>query len=135
MALIEWDKSFAIGIPSVDYEHRQLIVLINELHGRLSADAANEEIIDFLGEIDTRIGAHFALEERTMRDMKYDQYADHKADHERLLDDIRNIMDSFEAGTYRDCSDILAEHLNDWFTHHFRTKDARLHRVLVSQDR
>jgi hemerythrin len=37
--------------------------------------------------------AHFALEERFMREHGYDQLALHKADHERLLDEIREIMD------------------------------------------
>ena len=84
---------------------------------------------DFLGEIYTRISAHFALEEKIMRARKYDQYADHKADHERLLDEIREIMDDYEdKRIYQDA--ILADRLRHWFGDHFRTKDARLHRFL-----
>jgi hemerythrin len=131
MPLIEWQDNFAIGIPSVDYEHRELIDLINTLHAGLSRHASGEEIAGFLGEVDARIAAHFALEEKTMRDLKYDQYLDHKMDHERLLDQISDIGDAFEAGVYVDCGAQLAESLKAWFAEHFRTKDARLHTFVV----
>lgn len=130
MTLIEWLDSYRIGIPSVDHEHRELIALINRLHARLSDDAPAEEIVGFLGEIDSAISAHFALEEREMRAMRYDQYAEHKAEHERLLDDIGAIAAAFEQGAYDDYADVLAEHLERWFSEHFRTHDARLHRFL-----
>jgi len=127
MPLIEWQKDFSIGIPSIDHEHRELIELINALHAGLSGDATTEEISRFLGEVDTQIAAHFALEEWTMRELNYDRYAEHKADHEKLLEQIREIADAFDAGVYTDFSSQLADHLRSWFSEHFRTKDARLH--------
>lgn len=130
MALIEWQENFAIGIESVDYEHRQLIDLINTLHAGLSADVGVDDILHFLGEVDARISAHFALEEKEMRDLRYDRLAEHKADHERLLDQIRDIADAFESGAYADYDDVLEAHLKAWFTEHFRTQDARLHHFL-----
>ena len=130
MALIEWRDDFRIGIESVDYEHRQLIDLINELDQSLSQDAGKDAVSDFLGEVDAQISAHFALEEREMRDLGYRDYADHKADHERLLDEIRDVAEAFEANAYADYRKLLATHLETWFTEHFRTKDAQLHHFL-----
>lgn len=133
MPLIDWQDDFRIGIPSIDHEHEELIALINALHAGLSGDATAEEIGTFLAEVDTQIGAHFALEEQTMRALRYDQYEDHKADHDRLLEEIRDIADAFEAGAYRDYDDRLADHLKHWFSEHFRTRDARLHRFTASR--
>lgn len=130
MAFVEWRDDFKIGIDSVDYEHRQMIELINDVHAKLSADAPKNQILDFLGEVFTRISAHFALEERIMRGWKYDQYEEHKADHERLLDEIRDIMDRYEAGNSAAAEAELSARLNAWFTEHFKTKDARLHKHL-----
>ena len=130
MALIEWREEFKVGVASVDYEHESMIALINELHAKLAEDADKETVLDFLGEILAKISAHFALEEQTMRERRYDQYEDHKADHEQLLDDIRDIMDRFESGAEADYEETLAAELRDWFANHFKTKDARLHRML-----
>lgn len=130
MALIEWKEAFKVGVPSVDYEHRGLIDVLNELHGGLQGEADKEAVSRFLGEVHARISAHFALEEKIMRDHRYDEYGDHKADHERLLDEISDIMERYENDAYLDYETELAAHLREWFTAHFKTKDARLHKML-----
>jgi len=128
MALIEWRKEFETGVADVDHEHRELVDLINALHGEIGRGAAKERIRDFLGEVFARIAAHFALEESIMRKHGYDEYEAHKAEHEKLLDEIRDIMDEAEdAGAY---GEALAATVRDWFVNHFKSKDARLHHKL-----
>jgi hemerythrin len=127
MTLIEWKSEFSVGVASVDLEHRELIGLINELHDMTGEDASTYEILTMLGEIFAQISAHFALEERWMREARYPHYGEHKSDHEMLLDELRDIMDRVEdEGRYD--SDALSRELSDWFTNHFRTHDALLHR-------
>lgn len=130
MTLIEWRKEFETGLTEVDHEHQELIELINELHAQIGAKASRETVSEFLGEVFAKISAHFALEETVMRKHDYDEYADHKADHERLLDDLRDIMDDFDAGTDTDYKKALSAAVRDWFVNHFKTKDARLHKQL-----
>ncbi len=127
MALIEWRDEFSVGVPAVDHEHRELLELINDAHSGLGA--GDDGVTAFLGEIYVKIAAHFALEERIMRDRHYDQYREHKADHEKLLDDLRDIMDAYEI-KHRYDEAQLAERLGSWFGLHFRTHDARLHKHL-----
>ncbi len=130
MALIEWRPEFETGVAEVDHEHRELVDLINELHAQLGSNAAKEVVSGFLGEVFAKISAHFALEETVMRKHRYDEYAAHKSDHEKLLDDIRDIMDAHESGVFVDYESALGRAVRDWFIDHFKTKDARLHRML-----
>ena len=128
MSLIEWKDEFSVGVPDVDHEHRELIALINDLHEAVSKGDSDYTIMDFLGEIYAHVAAHFALEEKIMRERKYDRYAEHKADHEALLDELRDIMDEVEdEGHYDEAR--LSRKLEAWFTDHFRTHDAKLHRL------
>lgn len=129
-SLIEWRDDFKTGIADVDYEHSQLVELINDIYRRLGDRPEKADIGAALGEIHVKISAHFALEEKIMRERRYDQYADHKADHERLLDEIRDIMDAFEDAPGFDYTGAMVARLTPWFTEHFKTKDARLHRML-----
>lgn len=129
MVLIKWRDDFKTGIDAVDHEHEQLIALINEAGEAIEVGADRTAIESCLGEIYARISAHFALEEAIMRARRYDQYEDHKADHERLLDQIRDIMDAAELPSERLGRD-LAERLQSWFVTHFKTKDPRLHAML-----
>jgi hemerythrin-like metal-binding protein len=126
MALIEWRKEFETGVADVDHEHRELVGLINDLHERVQSSASPEDVQAFLGEVFAKIAAHFALEESIMRKHAYDEYEAHKAEHERLLDEIRDIMDESDA----DYGTALSETVRDWFVDHFKSKDARLHKKL-----
>lgn len=130
MALIEWQTEFETGVREVDHEHRELVDLINALHSKIGSNAGKEVISGFLGEVFAKISAHFALEETVMRKHRYDEYAAHKADHEKLLDDIRDIMDAHESGAFVDYEEALGRAVRDWFVDHFKSKDARLHKML-----
>ena len=129
MALVEWRDEFKIGIKEVDFEHQELIELINESYNEAKKDGTTLAVLDSLGEVFMQISAHFALEEKEMRELKYDQYEDHKEDHEDLLDSIRDIMDDYEEKEALD-EEEFGERLKDWFVNHFSTKDARLHKFL-----
>jgi len=129
MALLQWSDAFSVGVPAVDHEHREMIALINELHATFVRDRSDPAVEEFLGEVHTRIAAHFALEEKLMRERRYDEFDDHKADHEDLLDDIREIMDAYDMDPELD-EEALSSRLESWFSEHFSTHDARLHQRL-----
>lgn len=127
MTFISWKPEYSVGSPSADAEHKELIGLINMLHDNLIHPGTDEsEIYEFLGELYAKISAHFALEEKLMREKHYDGYVEHKADHERLLDEIRDLMDEFEDTELLDAA-AFGQKLEHWFSEHFRTQDARLH--------
>lgn len=127
MTLIVWKEEFSVGVESVDTEHREMIALINELDDAMQHDADCSTVVRTLGEIYARISAHFALEEKIMRDAAYAGLAAHKADHEQLLDHLLDTIDGVEdAGGYD--REALSDRLDRWFSDHFRTHDAELHR-------
>ena len=129
MSLIEWKAEFSVGNAAVDHEHRELIQLINNVHAAISSRANRDRVAAGLGEIYAQIAAHFALEEKMMRDAGYVDFAPHKADHEFLLDQLADIIYAVEIGNKLD-DDDLSSRLNRWFTGHFGTHDAKLHHRL-----
>ncbi len=129
MSLITWKDEFSLGIDQVDFEHREMIELINGLDASMQNGVSHTTVVDTLGEIYARIAAHFALEEKIMRDRRYDSYAAHKQDHEVLLDGLLDVIDSVDADGRYDRVTLSAD-LDRWFSDHFRTHDARLHQKL-----
>lgn len=129
MTLIAWRNEFSVGVDAVDHEHREMIALINELDEAMQDDASQATVVESLGEIYARISAHFALEEKTMRDARYTRLAEHKQDHEQLLDELLDVIDSVDDEGRYDRAD-LSRSLDRWFSDHFRTHDARLHHEL-----
>jgi hemerythrin len=128
MALLQWKDQYSVGIEAVDHEHRELIDLINKLYGQLSTNSGKDAIEAFFGDLLRAISAHFALEERFMREHGYHDLDAHKRDHEQLLDEIRDIMDEFAAHETAAGNDLAAR-LESWFGRHFETHDARLHKA------
>jgi len=126
MKFIEWSDKFSVGVASVDHEHRQLIELINAFQRKIAEHASVDTKLEYLGETYAQISAHFALEEKLMRDFEYERYDDHKADHELLLDQLCDIMDATEDDHEID-NETLGAGLENWFSRHFREKDAHLH--------
>ena len=126
MSLLEWKPEYSVGIASMDDEHREMIALINDVYAKLGTSPDADTIEDCLEEIFKTISLHFALEERIMREQGYDEYEDHKEDHEDLLDEIRDLMDAFVNSPTQGAR-MLEERLSDWFAQHFASFDARLH--------
>ena len=126
MSLLSWKTEYSVGVMSVDDEHRELIHLINALYERMDARSSASEIEHNLGDIYKVISAHFGSEERLMQAANYDQYSDHKHDHDKLLNQLNDMMDEFVADPAKGSSRIRAE-MSNWFMHHFANHDARLH--------
>jgi len=126
MPLLNWKPEFSVGVESVDFEHEQMINLINEIYDEMKARKDADSIEQFMGDVHFAISAHFALEEKLMREAAYPEYEAHKEEHEELLDQIRDLMDQFAFDPNRGF-DLLQDSLSDWFEKHFSTFDARLH--------
>jgi hemerythrin len=131
MSLLQWEKRYSVGIEAVDHEHRELVDLINRLHEKATAQGSKLAVLGFFGDLYKAISAHFALEERFMREKRYDQLPQHKGDHERLLDEVRDLMEDYEVHDVFD-EKVLAQRIDAWFSRHFESHDARLHRALGS---
>lgn len=129
MQLLQWKPAYALGIPSVDFEHREMIRTINTVYATLEDEHDPAAVAAVLGDIHAQISAHFALEERLMRAAAYGEYADHKDSHEELLDEIRDLMDDYARDPQAGRA-LLQNRLSDWFGIHFATFDARLHSAL-----
>lgn len=124
--MIEWKPEYSVGDPTIDHEHRELVDLVNTAAAAILERRPDTDIDRAFGDLFRAISAHFALEEEQMRRADYDELGAHKSDHERLLDELRDLMDSAPAQP-DDAAERLIRALEAWFSNHFRIHDARLH--------
>ncbi len=128
--LLEWKETYSTGIADIDYEHRELIDLINALHEKMMSAGAVDDANAYFAELFNNISSHFALEEQMMKAAAYDRFGEHKGDHEALLDELRDMMDDYEEAPDAHSPDALSAALDTWFSEHFRVHDSRLHKQL-----
>ena len=126
MAQIEWKEEFSVGNASIDQEHELLITQINNLYEQLNLPLDTHTIESMLADIQADISTHFALEELLMQEAGFSEFEAHKQDHERLLDQIDDMVFHF-AEDPESGKALLTNRLSDWFSAHFKGFDARLH--------
>ena len=129
---IVWSDDFLIGIEELDYEHRCLVEDINKLHRDLLEDVDMDRIEDTLGSIHARMQAHFALEERFMLSHEYPHYPEHKAEHERLLDEYTELMTKSERDQNFGGRKAIQAVLCQWIVNHILTSDKKMSQMVKS---
>lgn len=129
MRLIAWKDEYNTGIAAIDDEHRELVSAINRLHEELDGAGMRRTVISFFEDLKKEIAAHFTHEEVLMRERGYEELGRHKADHDRLLEELTDIKEAYAYSEEVDSVE-LGVRLEEWFFRHFRTYDARLHRLL-----
>lgn len=126
MTLTSLKNELRTGIDGLDYEQRKLVEEMKAISDSFDRAEIAPEVSDLFGAIYAAASAHFALEESLMRANKYTLYQEHKADHERLLDRIRVMMEAYEDGICMACGVSLSECLETWFADHVKNADTKL---------
>ncbi len=123
MKHIEWDSSNDTGIPAIDSQHRQLLLLLNMLGKATDGNEPDEKLIAILARFVDSNELHFSSEERFMAGMSYPGLDDHKKEHANLMSYVRhlqgNLMSKQEAFT-----PAIMLYLAKWLDNHLKTADA-----------
>jgi hemerythrin len=126
MPLLNWKDEYLLGVAALDFEHQDLFACVNQVYAQCSRKADYDTVAGCLARLHTRLAAHFALEENTMREMKNPHYADHKAEHDRFLDEVTGAVAAFEGEFDHAQVDKLAHRVQAWIEGHITTFDRQL---------
>lgn len=130
MSLLEWKEQYSLGNEALDHEHKELIRLINEVHteiGKIGGEDGQARVMEGLEQILSAVSAHFALEEKEMQAEAYPEFSAHKGDHEKLLDELYDLIEVVEETGVQDIRDGVSAILEAWFSVHFQTFDRDYH--------
>ncbi|MGC1953648.1 MAG: bacteriohemerythrin [Gammaproteobacteria bacterium] len=125
MAFIVWDEQHSVRVRQIDDEHKGMITLLNGLNDAMKQRKGREEIARILSKLIVYTKAHFAAEERLMRDHDYAGYPRHKAEHERLLHEISVLEERFSEGDLLLSFGIML-YLKGWALVHITSCDRAL---------
>jgi hemerythrin len=124
------DQTLIIGIDEIDDDHGKLINLFNILNHSVTEGAATDYVEAVLEELINCTIWHFSHEERLMLKHGYDAYEEHKADHQDLVDGVRELQQKFLQTGKLDEKEHL-EFLERWLTEHILVADIRLGSFLI----
>ncbi len=116
--------SYSVGIARIDAQHQRLVDLINDLHAAMvggEAKSALEKILDGLAAYAV---SHFATEEQLMRKFAYPSFEQHKAEHDKLMVQVRFLQDKSRAKTTTLSLEVMT-FLKRWLIGHIANVDKK----------
>lgn len=124
MAFFTWDDKYSVGIRELDNQHKVLIDILNELFDAMQAGKTNDVLEKILRKLVDYTKTHFDNEEKYMQKFAYPDFAAHKAQHVKFVDQVANFKKDFDAGKLA-LSISLSSFLKDWLVQHISGTDKK----------
>jgi hemerythrin len=121
--LITWSDRYSVGIGRVDAEHRKLVDLINELHSAIVEGKQTTVISRVLNGLAAYTLFHFAGEETLMKIYHYPGYPQHKAEHDKLADEVKKLQTDLRGG--KQVTRQVMSFLQNWLIGHIVGMDKK----------
>ena len=122
MAIIEWNDSLSVQIPSIDRQHKVLIDLINKLGKAIQEEKSTAAVSYVVQELVHYTVVHFVYEEGLFKTYGYPEEESHKIAHHKLADKVLQYKTRIEKGD-KAIGDELMAFLKDWLTNHIMKED------------
>lgn len=89
---IGWEDGMSVGIPGIDEEHKQFILLLNEFSQSIAERVSVAEIKKTLQRIVADAERHFADEEKLLREWHYPDIDQHGNSHAQSMKAMLDII-------------------------------------------
>ncbi len=126
---MQWTEDLAVGIASIDEQHRELFKRINNLLQAIKEHRCKSEIDGTIQFLDEYAVFHFGEEERRMEQARYDGLADHRKHHAAYLKNITELKEQAALPRVQGMSYELSVTANqiivDWIVDHIMKIDKK----------
>lgn len=126
MAQTKWLEKYALGLASIDAQHKRLVRLIGELEDALEQDDS-ENKDNAMGEVYdalvTYIEEHFSHEENLFRQHAYPDALEHHNEHGLFVSKLLGYRKKWQAGD-ADTPRHALTFLRVWLIKHIQVTDA-----------
>ena len=123
MGFLDWSARFDIGVNEMNFEHQQLLKIMNHLYDRVQAQDSVADLALILKDLGDYTIKHFADEERYFDSIGFPGADTHKLIHKDLLAKFKAHVQQFEASGRIDAS--LFEFLKMWLSAHIQGIDVK----------
>lgn len=122
--MIIWDDNLKTGIAIIDEQHQLLFETINKLNKfKETKDNFHEVLFD----LQAYVSVHFNTEETYMKCLNYPDYSNHKACHDKFVDDCTRILNKNETvNAFAGIAEELVVFVEDWIQNHYTNEDVKM---------
>jgi hemerythrin len=129
---VDWKDAYSVGIESIDQQHKKLINLINMLQTTVDYSTGEEFERECLAAVVDYTKTHFVYEEGLMSKYGYPDFEAHKAQHQKMIDRVNDLLATYEERPESTMKDAL-DFLKQWLIRHINGTDKQYSDFLVSK--
>ncbi|MDH5368376.1 MAG: bacteriohemerythrin [Gammaproteobacteria bacterium] len=129
---VEWKDEYSVGLESIDNQHKKLLNLINQLQTAVDFSTGEEFEREALDALVDYTKTHFSYEEGLMKDNGYPDYEPHKAQHEKMIKHVEDVLSEYEKDQDTAMSNATA-FLKDWLITHINGTDKQYSEFLIGK--
>ncbi len=134
---MEWSEKLAVGVATIDSQHRELFKRINNLVAAIKQHRCKSEIDGTLQFLDAYARVHFAEEEKHMREARYAGYEEQREEHKKYLAALAELKAEAAlprvSGSSYDLSAMTNQVVVDWIVDHILKVDMRFGEFLKNR--
>ncbi|MEA3278568.1 MAG: hemerythrin family protein [Pseudomonadota bacterium] len=134
-----WRDSWALGIDTLDADHRELLRLMNRListgaanahgaadsYGRGDHEAGSNVLVGRLDELVAHLRVHFEREEAFLRTIDYPGYEEHAGEHAMEMAELIDLRRALVLASTQRLDRETIEDIKAWFFNHVIAEDQR----------
>lgn len=124
MDLITWNEALSVNIKEINDQHKKLINMINDLNSAMGSGKGKEIMGNVLTGLVDYTKNHFATEEGLMQKYLYPGYLTHKAEHDKLTQQVLDIVTKFKEGKSIVTVEVM-NFLKNWLSNHIQAVDKK----------
>jgi hemerythrin len=116
---MKWDPKYALGLPAVDAQHRQLFLMSDELEQALEKGISKEHLDTLLSRLGTYTIRHFILEEKYMQEAAYPGLAEQQKAHKAFIAQFEEFQDLIRKdGFSNELVGVIHKGISTWIQNH-----------------
>ncbi|RKD33921.1 bacteriohemerythrin [Thermohalobacter berrensis] len=126
--LFKWKDKYSVNIKEVDKQHKKLFEIGNELYTLVSLNDGidrYDEIMKIIEELKDYAIYHFNYEEKLMKEYGYEEFNDHKQQHDAFVNKILDIEKQDIDGKQNIITMDILNFIADWIEKHIIKSDLK----------
>jgi hemerythrin-like metal-binding protein len=124
MQKIIWTPDMSVGVEIIDYQHKQFIDIIADLHAALYEHKLPAQISVTLKKLEEYASLHFETEEGYFNKFNYEFKDEHRQEHEKFKKDLISFHERYEKEGIG-IAEELVDFSIDWLVEHIEGEDQK----------
>ncbi len=124
MPLIQWSDALSVRVTAIDEQHKNLVRMLNELHGAMTQKRGKEVIGIIIASLIEYAATHFKTEEDYFDRFRYPDTEPHKQEHAAFVSKVKQFKKEYDEGAIALSVEVL-HFLSNWLQNHIKGTDKK----------